>query len=670
MSGGRFRLSVCVLSGSLVAAASQPFALQTPAPPPPPPSPMVAGPTPVATPGVRTGAILGRVVDASSGQPISKAIVRLSGAAPGGPSLDSSLAITNTRGQFLFRNLPAGAFPLYVEAAGYLPGTYGQRRPEGSARSVVVRDTQTTTDAEVRLWRAAAINGTIYDEAGPAVQITVTAFKRTMVRGRLLLEARATTVSDERGIYRLHSLVPGDYVVAMTTNITSIPLSASEAYWKAQDGAAPGGGLDVSQRRLMTELSAAQTTGAIGGVVVRDQQVYTYYNRPLAPSPGTENRFLIYPTVFHPSSATPRDAAIVTVGSGDDRQGVDLQIAMTPTFAISGTLTGPEGLLANVSVKVVPTFTQELISETLFTASATSTDAQGRFTLVGVPPGEYVLSAARAPAGADGPVMMSNGPMLVTGPGGPATPSFPGSDVTLSAELPVTVTDRDVAGVSLTMQPGFRISGRFEFAGAAEKPQPARLAQAFVDLGRMDGRQLPRLPAARLTPAATFSSAQYPAGSYFVIVAAPFPGWVLRSVTANGREILGRAIDLSSDLDGLVVKFSDHPLAIGGSVRRSGSGPDVNDVNASVAMFPADYAEWIASGMSRLRARMLDAAPSGAFEFGNVPPGDYLVAAVDQSTPFDLQDPKDVAALARVATRVSVTDTDQRSLSLVVARIR
>ena len=203
------------------------------APPPPPPPPVQGGPAPTATPGVRTGSMLGRVVDASTSQPIAKAIVRISGAAPGGPSLDSSVAITNTRGQFIFRNLPAGAFPLYVEAAGYLPGTYGQQRPEGSARSIVVRDNQTTTDAEIKLWKAAAINGTIYDEAGPAVQITITAFRRTMVRGRLQLDARASTISDERGIYRLHSLVPGDYVVAMTTNITSIPLSALEAYWKA-----------------------------------------------------------------------------------------------------------------------------------------------------------------------------------------------------------------------------------------------------------------------------------------------------------------------------------------------------------------------------------------------------------------------------------------------------
>jgi hypothetical protein len=74
--------------------------------------------------------------------------------------------------------------------------------------------------------------------------------------------------------------------------------------------------------------------------------------------------------------------------------------------------------------------------------------------------------------------------------------------------------------------------------------------------------------------------------------------------------------------------------------------------------------------MSRVRSRLIDAAPNGAFEFGSLPPGDYLVAAIDAATPVELQDPKDIAALARVATRISVADGEQKNVSLIVARLR
>jgi hypothetical protein len=71
-------------------------------------------------------------------------------------------------------------------------------------------------------------------------------------------------------------------------------------------------------------------------------------------------------------------------------------------------------------------------------------------------------------------------------------------------------------------------------------------------------------------------------------------------------------------------------------------------------LFPADYRTWIDNGMNPRRSRTVRPTRPGAFTIPNVPAGDYLIIAVDRSAPADLQDPANVEALARGATRVSV----------------
>jgi hypothetical protein len=338
------------------------------------------------------------------------------------------------------------------------------------------------------------------------------------------------------------------------------------------------------------------------------------------------------------------------------------------TLAVSGLVTGPDGPTASAAVRLMPSYVEELGSDQAFATSTTSTDAQGRFTLVGVPPGSYIVSASRSPVNAGGPlVVTANGTTIMMAPGSPSMPSAPGDDAILYAESPINVTDQDVGDIALAMQPGFRISGRVEFSGTAPRPPAARLAQSFVEVIRSDGRFIPRVPPASLSQNGTFATFQYPAGRYQVSLRLQASGWLVKSITANGRDVLGRDVDLSRDLGDVVMTLADRLPSISGVVRRTGSGADVK---ATVAIVPADYQEWEASGMGQIRARLVEAASSGAFVADNLLPGEYLVAAIDPSVPVNLQDPKDVSALAGVATRITVGDADQKGVSLPLSRIR
>ena len=73
------------------------------------------------------------------------------------------------------------------------------------------------------MWKNAAITGMVVDEAGePLVGIQVTSVRRTNVGGRRRFTPGVTATTDDRGIYRLARLVPGDYAVAIQSSQVSI----------------------------------------------------------------------------------------------------------------------------------------------------------------------------------------------------------------------------------------------------------------------------------------------------------------------------------------------------------------------------------------------------------------------------------------------------------------
>jgi hypothetical protein len=114
-------------------------------------------------------AFLGRVVDATTGQPIAGEAV----------TLTTTQLIADGAGRFLFRDLAKGRYAIRATAPGYLPSAYGQRRPGGASQSLVLEEAQRVGDVTIRLWKEARLSGTVADEAGdPIVDVTVSLLKR------------------------------------------------------------------------------------------------------------------------------------------------------------------------------------------------------------------------------------------------------------------------------------------------------------------------------------------------------------------------------------------------------------------------------------------------------------------------------------------------------------
>jgi hypothetical protein len=283
----------------------------------------------------------------------------------------------------------------------------------------------------------------------------------------------------------------------------------------------------------------------------------------------------------------------------------------------------------------------------------TSTDANGAFTFVAVPSGQYIVRALTVP----------RPPQEAPPPSGPPPAALVATDPVLWAATPVSVGDADVAGVNVSLRSGLRVTGRVEFAGASAKPTPAELRAIRVSMDPADGRTIARPTAyqAQIDPEGRFYTIGLMAGRYLLRVDGPPRGWTIKSALLNGIDICDAPLAVEvNDITGLVLTFTDRPSSVTGTVRTSEGRPDDD---ATVLLFPMDGG-WADLGSSPRRWRTMRASRAGTFGATGLPPGDYFAIAVSDAVASNWQDPAFLQTLARAATRVSLAEGQALSLTL------
>src|SRR5204862_209713 len=121
------------------------------------------------------------------------------------------------------------------------------------------------------------------------------------------------------------------------------------------------------------------------------------------PAPSDDGHVAAYITTFYPASSNSAQAATITIGSGDDRSNVDLQLRLVPTSRIAGLISGPDGPAVNMTLRLLPAGVEEMASDSGLETATTISDGLGRFTFLGVPQGAYTIKAVKNPRG--GPQM-------------------------------------------------------------------------------------------------------------------------------------------------------------------------------------------------------------------------------------------------------------------------
>jgi hypothetical protein len=611
-----------------------------------------------------TAILLGQVVDAH-GAGVAGAVVTLSGGfvqvalrtmpseLPGGPRR----ALTDQNGRFVFFELAAGSYSLEATKPGYLPGAYGRRRHGGAAQSVRLADSERNTALRIQMWEYASISGTIVDEVGePVVGGQVMALPRVHDAGH----ARWGTASgvafqdatNDLGAYRIDALPPGDYLVVVPATRTTIPaaLAAAQARFEGSTGEFLQALRDAG---VPATVSPSQPGLHLGDWILR-------FRAGSATPPAAEGGLArVYPTTFHPGTVSTTDAQPITLNSGDDRTGVDVQLALVPATTIAGRLTGAEGPVPNVTVRLVPEEIDSLSVEQGFEVTTTVSDTSGRFVFLGVPSGRYAVRAMKAPVGRPTPS------------GAPA----PSEEPTLWAETPITVGDTPITDLAVVLRRGVRVSGRLEFDGTLPKPPPEMFERFSILLDAIDGHgsQMPSAFRGSIDRSGRISTNEVPPGRYFVLFLAfaddrqKMAGWETKGATLHGRDVSTQPLDLREDVTGLVMTITDRPSELSGVVRNAQGQADPG---ATVLWFTTDRSHWINHGISSRKLRSLRANEDGTFRVRGIPAGEYFLAALPDEETADWQNPSVLERISRRAARLSIADGEKRTQTIVTMSIR
>ena len=589
-------------------------------------------PTPVAS-----GEISGRVVTADSNpQPMRRAVVTLTGDIPNPRSV-----LTEDDGRFVFSRLPAGTFSVTARKAAYLAAPYGARRPGRAGMPIALTQGRRESIAIV-MFRGAAITGVLRDRSGAPIRgIDVRAIDaRTIVTAPDAVSTEIAT-TDDRGVYRIYGLPPGDYFVA------ALPMLGGSGEITAPSASS----IDAALAMLASRRPA--TAGA----------------KPVPPPPPAPQPTVGFAPVFYPGTPNHSEAASVRVETGEERTGMDFEMRLLPMAAIDGVVRGDVPNLAAVAVSIVPSGPQ--VQTRLYSGSVSGRpiDAEGRFRFSSLAPGRYrvVARARRGDVTPSTPTVVNSAPVgRASGAAPPTTGDY------LYGVAEVDLRGEDVANVSLALQPGGTMTGRITFVGTGATPVPADLSKIRVTLslegamggvssgGLTIGTTLLSSAVSTVRPDGTFEIRGIGPGRFTLNLPLPSPveagAWKLRAAIISGRNVLGEALELGPGVDvrDVTITFSDEVTQLSGTLQGA-TGQLITDYY--LVAIPADRSLWRPRSGRILSVRP---ATNGRFVFENLLAGEYLLAALTDLDPIDLWDTAFLTQIAAAGAPVTVADGEKK----------
>ena len=623
------------------------------------------------TPVVGTGAISGIVVDGSTGQPLAGAVVLVGGAGVRGTS-DPRRRVTDSQGRYVFTQLPAGTYGASATRHGYSNARYGQDDPAALAtRSIQLTDGQWFPDGRIVMWRTSAISGTVTDEAGePVVGLIVRVMTRLTIAGRPQVVGGPSAKTDDLGRYRVSGLNAGSYVVFVPSVQAAVPSSLTLeelAGWTAESVNA-------------SEAAGRQSTLPDPIAIVADAATRLITGPYPTPPPIGSSAFS-YPPTFLPNARSVADAATIYLGRGEQRSGADLRLAPVRAVRVSGVVQGPAGSTpARMTVRLVPSGNEAMGfgSE----AATALVAADGTFTLVNVPSGAYSIVVSRNymeyQTGDASAFYALPSPPGCTGGGSGFFTLYSGlraghqscgGEGTFAARMPLTVPDRDLAGVVVQLQRAVSISGRIEYESGPPAPDSIQAKIGLTVFAEpANGDALLGLPSGQSVPGdlTRFRVDGLLPGAY---VLQPLnPTNEVLSIQWQGRDYAHRPFDTTAgrDIEDVVITLAGNAAAVlRGSVRDGKGGTAASGL---VIAFPTDRTLWTNYGLRPARLRSAQINTGGAFTLP-IPAGDYFVVAIEQAS-TDWMDPKFLEAASALASRVPLARAENKSVDLSISTVK
>jgi carboxypeptidase family protein len=592
-----------------------------------------------------TSVIAGTIVGADTGRAVRRATVSITG-----PEGRRRTASTGESGEFSFTNLPPGPYTLTATRQGYLEVNFGQRQP-GSGRPgtpIQLAAGQKLENISLQMPRAGVLTGLVTDEYGdPMMGVQVRAWRFVMRSGERTLQPAGSGTTDDRGIYRIPSLLPGEYLV----NTMS------------RDGAFDLLNMQLEEIKMRSADFNREATAVQQVIIDAGKPPEPYTVAAMRGANSGNGAKTSYGTVYYPGTLLATSATPVTLGISEERAGVDMQLQVVPLAEVSGSVIGPDGTVpTGVEVRLVENGVPAALAKT----QSARVRPDGTFTMSGVAPGQYTLiarvssrmvirtanwttsgDAVLAEMKVDSKVYMAEKEAL-DAQGQAQNP--------LWAQADLNVDGRPLTNLVLPLRSGLEVSGTFAFDGTPPEPP---------DLGRIRIQLMPAGTSAiesnMAPPAATYNAGRFTLrgvmpGRYRLMATSVPAGWNLKSAVFGDSDVLDTMLEVKpgDDLSGGVLSFTRRTTELSGALQDQ-SGKPISDY--TIVVFPPDRRYW--TPLSR-RIQAARPATDGRFAFRNLPAGPYRLIAVVDPEPGQWFDPAFLDQLLGAAMSVDIDEGERK----------
>ena len=591
----------------------------------------------------------------STDEPVSRPLRRVSVAIQTGELDLPHIGVTGDDGRVVFRELAAGNYLVVASRAGYVRAHYGASQPgRGPGVPVSVVEGQRTGEIRMKMLRGGVITGVIRNTSGrPAANQQVRAIMVRSSGGErraVNIEDSVTSLvtTDDRGMYRIFGLAPGDYLVSLP--LVSLvgqdvrPVTSAELAWADK---------------------VVASRGRAGAPAVTD-----------APAGGQSVR---YSPVYYPGTTVAAEASVVTLGPNEERAGLDFGLLLVPTAQIRGRVIDAENRpQSGMTIRLEPSRPDGLDLFASLSTSSGRSGADGSFAIQGLKPGSYTLSVRGTPNTSAG---ATTAPPAPAGPMSALVGAGRGAGVTHWASEDIVMEGRDITDLTLTLRPGMTMRGRVVYEATTRTP-PTDYSRVMLGLISTTGTEGSN-PAAgllgtgvgevRIAPDGTFLVTGIAPGRYRLnsplamlpqATAALFGmmsgGWTLKSVVADGRDIADAPIEIRPgvDVSNVVVTFTDQPSELSGTVLDATGRPTPG---FPIVVFSTNRAAWT-NGSSRVQ--QVRPATNGRFTVTGLPAGEYFVCAVTSVDRLEVYDPAFLEQLIPGSFKITIADGEKKTQDL------
>lgn len=338
---------------------------------------------------------------------------------------------------------------------------------------------------------------------------------------------------------------------------------------------------------------------------------------------------------YYPGTMDAAGAKPVRVAFGQDVTNLSFALVPARMARVSGVIVDAAGLPTSATIVLAVSDRAGAVGFNLARAVA---DRAGTFVLRNVPPGVYTIQAF-----------------------GPSATGALGQSP--FGWLPVTTNGEDVSGLMIKVAPGVKARGQFAFEGAPA-PAAARSQEFRVSPRPVEFDSAPVVgggpPPYMLREDWTFEVGNM-SGLRVIRADVSSPGWSLKRITLNGRDVTDTPLDFSrGDIDDLEIVLTSRGASVSGGVTNPDGTPSSN---YSVVIFAADRSRWTFPSRFVALGRPNQ---DGRFNVRGLPPHDYKVVALTGVEGTEWQDPEFLEKAWYVAAPLSLSEGENKTIELTL----